>query len=262
MDYSITFPVDVFADAAAALVFVHPFVRIPFESITSTRAYQDGLEPFELEEALQRLGEKQDRIFHITSETDETAEDRNSVIFNLRRDEKVAHFMLRFEKEKDVDLDALLRAAGKKGMTFSYKYDFWKAYWSSVEVINTYEVAKRPFAHLKKKMNPKMPPFLREMIDISENPGHQRLTFSMKLMAAPEMWFGPGCWPYFDRQRVTSFPDAQAVDWLEPDLLHVRLFDAETPDYEAGNIVHLQQRFRQWTGMDEVEALLETKLEN
>jgi len=262
MDYSITFPVNTFADSAAALAFVRPFLHIPFESITSTRAYADGLEPFDPEEALQRLGEKQDTMFRITSETSETAEDRNSVVFNNRRDEKVAHFMLRFENRSDVDLDALVRAAGEKGMTFAYAYDFWKAYWQSVEVINTYQVAKKPYDHLKKKINPKMPPFLRESIDISDNPGHQQLTFSMKLMAAPEMWFGPGCWEYFDRQRVASFPDAQVIEWITPEILHVRLFDAGTPDYEAANILRLQQQFRQWSRMDEVEALLQAKLKN
>ncbi len=262
MDYSITFPFNTFSDGAAALAFVHPFLRIPFASITSTRAYADGLESFDLEKALQRLGEKQDGMFRITSETSETAEDRNSVVFHNRRDEKVAHFMLRFEKESDVDLDALIRAAGEKGMTFGYTYDFWKAYWQSVEVINTYQVAKKPYDHLKKKINPKMPPFLRESIDIAANPGHQQLVFSMKLMAAPEMWFGPGCWEYFDRQRVASFPDAQAIEWLGPEILHVRLFDAAAPDYEAEGIVRLQEQFRQWTRMNEVEALLRDKLKN
>jgi hypothetical protein len=122
-----------------------------------------------------------------------------------------------------------------------------------------YEYYKRPHAHLKKVTDPSLPPILGHKVDVRQNPGHRRLTYAMQLMASPEMWFGPGAWKYFDKKLVTSFPGVEEVRYLTDDIVYVRLFDWETPDYEAPEILSLQAAFRQWTKMDEIEQLLETR---
>ncbi len=82
----------------------------------------------------------------------------------------------------------------------------------------------------------------------------------MELMAAPEMWFGPGAWKYFDRKRVSRIPGLPALEEWENDVLYIKLFDWDVPDYEAVPILDLQRKFRAASGMDEVEKLLLSKL--
>jgi len=178
------------------------------------------------------------------------------ILFRKDRPSRTEYFVLSLGEEADVRLSELMRDVSAVGMTFSYISEYTKARWQSEEMLNAYEVEKRPHAHLKKIVDPMRPPLLQTKIDISENPGHARLTYTMKLMAAPEMWFGPGCWAYFDKHKVSSFPDAQEIKWIQDDLLYVRLFDWKMPDYEAGPILDLQTRFRNWSGMNEVEQQL------
>ena len=78
----------------------------------------------------------------------------------------------------------------------------------------------------------------------------------MSLMAAPEMWFGPGSLRYFEKQRLLSFPDAKKIQQLTDGVIYIELFDWETPDYEAEKILSLQRRFRNWVKMDEIELRL------
>jgi hypothetical protein len=253
MNHWISFPDNSFPDSGSALEFLYPFVRMPIASIMSGKSFDSGYEPFQLEDAIARLTEHRDNSFLLSEETTEPLGQENRIVYR-REPFHIEYFVLTLDAEALVDIAGLMVAAADRGMSFAYKYDFWKSYWQSVELINTYEYNKRPYAHLKRLHEPNVPRVLAK-VDISENPGHQRLTYSMQLMAAPEMWFGPGCWKYFDRDRVASFPDAEEVRWLTADLLYVRLFDCNTADYEAGAILDLQKKFRAWTEMDKVEQM-------
>ena len=234
MDYSLSFPVDSFS-CAEALEFIGSFAGMPlYESASGEYS------------------------FTLVSDTYDPLDARNSIRFFKNTVKKIDYFVMSLDDEQYMRLDELMASAGDHGMTFAYKADPIKAIWQSQETVNAYEAGKRPHAHLKKIDDPNGPSFLGPKIDISENPGHQRITYAMRLMAAPEMWFGPGGWAYFDKTRVSSFADAEEVRWLGPDLLYVKLFDWTVPDYEAGHILRLQERFRQWSGMDEVEAQLES----
>jgi hypothetical protein len=255
MKYWISFPDGSFQGPGSALEFIYPFIRMPIVSIMSGKSFEGGYETFRLEEAVMRLNENRDRSFLLSAETTEPLREENRIDYHRESFKKIQYFVLTLDAENLVDIAGLMLAAGERGMSFAYKYDFWKAYWQSVELINTYQYNKRPYAHLKRLIEPNKPAILAR-VDISENPGHQRLTCYMQLMAAPEMWFGPGCWAYFDRNRVDSFPDAEEVCWLTGDLLYVRLFDWSTPDYETEKILDLQKKFRAWTEMDKVEKEL------
>jgi hypothetical protein len=153
-------------------------------------------------------------------------------------------------------LDELVAGLVKYDLTTACIFDFSKAKWQSEEFIANYEYHKRPHDHLKKITYPNMPPILRTRIDVFQNPGHETLTYTMSLMAAPEMWFGPGSLKYFDKERLLSFPDAKRIQRLPDGVIHIELFDWETPDYEAREILDLQRHFRDWVKMDEIELML------
>jgi hypothetical protein len=256
MKYLISFPLEVFESSGNALAFLYPFIRVPILSIMSGKSFSGGYEDFRLDEAIAALHANKDKTFSISADAVEPDGEEIRMSFHEMPFQNTAYFVLTLEGEDNVDVPAFVAAAAAIGMSFAYKFDYKKAFWQSVELINTYETNKRPYAHLRRLDEPGTPPSLAK-IDISENPGHQRLTYGMQLMAAPEMWFGPGCWKYFDQARVLSFPDAQEVRDLGGGLIYVRLFDWQTPDYEAGKILHLQERFRKWVGMDAVEVHLQ-----
>lgn len=100
------------------------------------------------------------------------------------------------------------------------------------------------------------------MIDITANPGHEAIVHSMNLMAAPEMWFGPLCWTYFDKDKLLDFKHAGQIKLNEDCSVYVNLFDIDTPDYDAPEILELQQKFRNWISMDEVEVLLSSQTQD
>lgn len=260
MNYWISFPLGAFSSFSDALEFVVPFIRTPILSVVAGKSYPDGSTDFDIREVAEALDKNRDKSFALLLDGYDLMSADNKVMFLKAPVEQLAYFAVTLDVGSLILIDELFVACAGKGLTFGYKYDFQKAFWQSVDLVNTYESHKRSYAHLKTYFEPGVPPVIGHKVDISDNPGRQRLTYSMKLMAAPEMWFGPGCWAYFDRQRVASFPDAEEVRWMGPDLLYVRLFDGTVPDYEADAILHLQERFREWSGMDEAVTRLEGML--
>ena len=71
---------------------------------------------------------------------------------------------------------------------------------------------------------------------------------------------GPNSWNYFDKKLVSSFSAAQSIREISPDVIHIKLFNANIPNYEAQEILELQKNFRLWTHMDEIESQLNKKI--
>lgn len=170
-------------------------------------------------------------------------------------------FLYSVELKENLLLKELLNEAYKLDFSFAYIFDPHKSKWQNEKIINNYKTFKRPFEHLPKRWDPVLSPILGEVIDTFQNPGHNTETYTMSIMAAPEMWFGPASWNYFNKKKVISFPDAEIIQEIMPNVVYIKLFEWDTSNYEAPKILSLQKKFREWTGMDEIEKLLDEKMQ-
>jgi hypothetical protein len=253
MTLSISFPIDTFVTSGDALQFIYPFIDQDITAITSNRSYKDG-EDLEVTDAISQLRSNKDMSFILSNGNDE---EKNSIIFRKDNQHSTETFWLTLEKTEPSQWTSLIQASAKKGMSMAFLFDHEKSKWQSEENISMYNYYKRPHEHLKKiVVIPNVAPIVGHRIDISQNPGHKKLTYGMSLMAAPEMWFGPGCWQYFDPTLVKTFPEAQKIEEWPEGVVNVRLFEPDTPDYEAPEILDLQKRFRTWVKMDDIELHL------
>lgn len=262
MDIVISFPFNSFQTCADALTFIYPFINIDIIAIWSGKSFSGGYNAFEWEDAIEKLKKNDDVFFSLSSEFNNFHEEKNSIMFRKDKNKAAALFFLKLEEEVNIQLEELLIASVKLDFALAYKCDLLKSRWQSEEIIANYEHYKRPYDHLKKIVDPKLPPIIGRKIDISENPGHQKLTYTMNLMAAPEMWFGPGAWKYFDKDLITSFPELKGMRFVSDDIIYIKLFDWNIPDYEAPEILDLQRKFRVWTRMDDIEKELDHQLKN
>ncbi len=78
----------------------------------------------------------------------------------------------------------------------------------------------------------------------------------MWLIAAATMWFGPGAFALLDRERLRALPVGDVEE--RPDgVIRVELFPFEWYRTSVSAVRERQQRFRDWMGLDELEARAE-----
>jgi hypothetical protein len=253
MRFVISFPSPTFSNISDAIRFADEFTKFKKVGIVDSvfyDPYSDGL--------LQYLKNLPKPMFWL----EEPPLDMNGrgITYRMEKEEQLEIFFFSIKNIiKELYLENLLQKAAKENFSFAYLENS-NSHWQNEIMISNYQVLNRPYKHLPQIWDSRLSPILGPIIDISVNPGHQKETYHMRLMAAPEMWFGPSAWQYFDKDRVKSFPFALDISEIIPDVVHVKLFDYATPDYEAPEILKLQKHFREWTKMDEVEKLLEEKL--
>jgi hypothetical protein len=92
------------------------------------------------------------------------------------------------------------------------------------------------------------------LIDISGNPGRAVLCRGTWLMAAWKMWFGPHFFQWMPKEQLLAFPYGR-VSELPSGVVEIQLYKAAG---EAGRSESrsVQQTFRNWVNMDELEKLL------
>lgn len=136
------------------------------------------------------------------------------------------------------------------GFRAAYAGDREDVFWQSQHSINTFELHGRPHESLAKIRDPDTG---QARIDISRNPGRRSLFPGMWLQAAWRMWFGGEAFRYLPKARLLDFAEAVEVRELENGVVFIQLFD---DPFEASSAANRERQaaFREWVGMDELEA--------
>jgi len=265
MSLKLSFPSGTFKNTGEAFTFVYPFLRFSTKVAHALTSRRDGiwLNENNTAELIANLANNNDDYFDLHDGDSLEALGDEGVSFVVYRKKAYYHmelFAIEAATPEKVDITGLIVAAAALGFTTAIYADDEKGRWQSERFTQHYETAGRPHAHLPKINYPGLSETYGPLVDISQNPGHQIPTYNMYLMAAPEIWFGPGSRTWFDHEQVKRFDGALSINEPTPDVVYVHLFDRAAADYEAPEILALQQRFRTWVKMDEVTALLNSKL--
>ncbi len=265
MSLKLSFPSGSFTNTGEVFSFIHPFLHFDIRFVNASPS-REGAQLFDKEQVAELTKDLAINNDHYLALHDGTAmedlgdEGVNFVVYRRKPAYHLELFSINAGTPGSIDITGLIKAAATRGFTIAIYTDYQKSRWQSELFVQHYEEAGKPHGHLKKIDHPSFSENYGPIIDISQNPGHEVQTYSMCLAAAPEIWFGPGSWLYFDKERVNSFPGALSITAPAPEVVYVRLFDRTAPDYETPEILALQQRFRQWVDMDVVEAVLSDKI--
>lgn len=140
--------------------------------------------------------------------------------------------------------------AQSRGFNTGYCCDSEFVFWQCVESLNTYELYHRSAQHLAKVVDPD---FETEKIDISQNPGRRTGFPGMWLQAGWRMWFGPGAFACLPPDRLMSFEGCHGRKILPNGTVFIELFK-DVEDTEKPENLRRHKEFRDWLGMDQLEA--------
>jgi hypothetical protein len=261
MDIWLSFPYDSFKSTADAFEFIINDTLFHKEGILSS-IDNKGYIDFDKDKIVKYLDENQLESFNLVSNYSLNFEFENSVTFRRNSFTNLNIFCISIQGFSELNFEGLISASLKKGFTMCILFDLSKSNWQNEIIVSNYKTFKKPYEHLPKIWDRRISPMLGEVIDISKNPGHYKETYSIVLMAAPGIWFGPNCWQFFDKKNVLSYQDAMEVKEIIPEVVYVKLFDWDTTDYETAEILSKQKSFRKWTKMDEIEESLNKLLES
>lgn len=248
MKYYLSFPHDTFSDSLEAFKYIAEFIDFPIKAMQYTGS---DFMKYDYNELIEHLDKNKPDTFGLFSKYSDFTASKNTLYFT-----KFNNFVFDLESINRIKFDELLQSAIKKGFTILLGFDFGKALWQNEQLFDNYKSFYRDYMHLPRRWDDTLSPIFGDLVDISKNPGHWVETQDIVLMAAPEMWFGPGSWKFFDKERVMSFPKALEIKEILPDVVYVNLFDVDEPDYESKKILKLQKEFRKWTKMDKIEKSL------
>lgn len=258
MNIRISFPYEAFESTVEAFKFIDSYINFYKGGILTTS--RSGFLNYNYSEIIKYLDKTSARSFNLVSNNSSTLEFNNSVTFRREQSKELNMFAFTIEDITKLKFTELIYASAEKKFTFCFLFNFDKCHWQNERVIDNYKVFHKPYEHLPKVWDDELSPVLGELIDISKNPGHLQETYQFVLMAAPEMWFGPGSWKVFDKKIIVDFPEATEIKEILNDVVYIRLFDWKTADYEDFEIIKLQKDFRKWTKMDTIEEELNKKV--
>lgn len=155
-----------------------------------------------------------------------------------------------------MNYNRIIERCAQRGFTFAYATDYSKSHWQNEKFVGNYKTIGRGKSHdhLPKKWDPILSPIVKsEVIDTFYLPGHMIETYGISMMAASEMYFGPNAWKFFDKKKVMSFPQAIEIKEMDHDIIYVKLFEEDEPDYEDPKILSIQKFFRDYTDMNKIE---------
>lgn len=264
MDFTISFHLGTFPNSAEAFKLISRHITRPLTAIKSTEAYDGGDWIDNYAEVEEKLSSSKEQMF-LAHDSDifnsfYGGEAANKLIYRNDSIYQLQHLTITYIDEDFMDVQGLLEEACKWNFTLAIQHWDEKSRWQSEQIPSTYRIFNKSLEGRMLYKNPLWPPGLGDLVDIRDNPGREIRTYGCMLMAAPDMWFGPGSWEYFDKGSVLSCPEVIICEEILKDVVYVRLFNPYAEDYEDNDLLDIQRNFRQCSGMDEVEALLNSKL--
>jgi hypothetical protein len=255
MNIWISFPYNAFSDTVHAFKFILKYTNFNIFGILTSSSR--GFIEFNEEEIVSYIYKENKDSFILVNEYSTDLDFKNSIKYRRNSNLQANIFCFLIEHPSKINFESLIKDSAKIKFTKCILFDSLKSRWQNEVDIENYKSFSRSYEHLPRKWDDKLSPILGEIIDISKNPGHLKETYGTILMAAPEIWFGPGSWQFFDPKDILSFPNAIEIKEIIPEVIYVKLFDWKIPDYETPEILALQKQFRQWTKMDSTENLLD-----
>ncbi|SHN30789.1 hypothetical protein [Chitinophaga sp. CF418] len=267
MQLQISFTLGTFLHAGEVFAFATQFIHHPLTAIHSTDAFEggdwiDGEE--EYPKITERLSDAKEKLFTAHDGDNINAlfggHNVNSLIYLRNEPFHTEEISVTFKDRSFLNLEGLIRAAIKYGFNLALKFDGIKTRWQSEQFISNFKAEGKDYSNRATILHPLWEKSTGPTINIRENPGRYIRTCKMRLMAAPEIWFGPGAWKYFNCEQIKGCKSITEKQMLEDEVLYVKLFDAEARDYEAPEILKIQREFRQCSNMDKVEDELNALL--
>jgi hypothetical protein len=146
-------------------------------------------------------------------------------------------------------LATLEQLTGLPGFNAGYRCAEADVFWQSEANIATYEQRRRSHSGLRKTEDRT---FGGMKIDISGNPGRRVPYPGMWLQSCWQMWFGSGAFKRLPFSRLRDFTEGVTCSVLPSGAVFVQLYD-DPFAYDTPDSRRLQARFRDWSGMNELE---------
>lgn len=264
MRFEISFTKGAFDNAGEAFSLATSYLKKPLTVIQSPQSFPQGVwigDYSNMQNALSTNGDSSFSLHDGSKISDLNAVGTvNGVVY--WRDEGFSTDVIAMELMDDsfLDLDAFIVAATVRKFNFAMLYDAGKAAWQNEQVISNYYAYGKSLEGRQLISHPYWTEKVGFTVNIRNNPGRHVHTHNMRLMAAPEIWFGPGAWGYFEEEDVQAFERAMEKASVAPGTIYIKLFDAHASDYEDKEILDIQRSFRACTKMDAIEELLNKQL--
>lgn len=264
MRFEISFALGAFEDAGEAFSLATHYLLKPLTVIQSTHSFSKGIWIRDYEDMKKALSVNRDIRFSVhDGEAISDLQAPGSVNgITYWKDTAFSTEVIAMEIIDDsfIDLNAFIKAATVRKFNFAMMYNPGKACWQREQFIANFHKYGKSLEGRKLISHPYWTEKVGLTVDIRSNPGRHIQTHNMRLMAAPEMWFGPGAWEYFEQSEVLAFDIALEKEMIAPGTIYIKLFDCNEEDYEAQHVLEMQWEFRQCTNMDAIEDRLNSQL--
>lgn len=264
MRLEVSFTIGAFDDAGDAFNLATSCLKKPLTVIQSPISFPGGTWIGDYKDMQKALSINQDNCFSLHD--GDNISDLNAVgTVNgivYWRDEGFSTDVIAMELLKDsfINLEAFIYAASLRKFNFAILYDASKANWQNEQIISNFQAYGKSLEGRRLISHPYWTEKVGFTVDIRNNPGRHVFTHNMRLMAAPDLWFGPGAWGYFEEDDVNAFETAMAKLIVAPGTIYIKLFDRFAEDYEDKAILEIQRSFRECTKMDIIEEKLNNQL--
>lgn len=263
MRLEVSFTLGAFDDAGDAFSLATSYLKKPLTVIQAPVSFPNGVWIGNYTDMQKTLSANRDHWFalhsgdHISDLHDITSV--NGISYWTDKAFATEVIAMEIIDDSFIDLESFIKAAAIRKFNFGMMYNPAKACWQREQFVSNFHKYGKSIEGRKLISHPYWTEKVGLTVDIRNNPGRHIQTYNMRLMAAPEMWFGPGAWGYFEEREVLAFDIALEKEIIAPGTIYIKLFDINEPDYEAHHVLDMQWEFRQCTDMDEIEDRLNSQ---